>query len=150
MFSRVGNSKKRVFWELGFWFIFLIYILYFLQSFLCNFIFQSPWFFSHLSYYIYLIIRIFLLMRKSVCDLLDHQVAIFALAYCYPSCGEVVVGSWLSAYPSCGEVIFVLALVPYLLCRGSCCWREKVCSPCIVLPKSSVEVPCVGSPLWTH
>ena len=53
-------------------------------------------------------------------------------------------------YPSCVEVIFVLTLVPYLLCRGGCCWREKLCSPCVLLPKSSVEVPCVGSPLWTH
>ena len=37
--------------------------------------------------------------------------------------------------------------VPYLLCRGGY-WREELCTPNIVLANSSVEVPCVGGPVW--
>ena len=44
----------------------------------------------------------------------------------------------------------VIVIVPHLLCRGSVCWKEELCTPSCILPKSSVKVPCVGSPVWTY
>ena len=51
---------------------------------------------------------------------------------------------WLSAHPSkcIGDLCCALPLV-----RGCLCWREELCTPSLYLPKSSVEVPFVGSPV---
>jgi len=47
------------------------------------------------------------------------------------------------------EVDFVLALCLASKRRGYICWREELCTPNLYLPKSSVEAPCVRSPVWT-
>ena len=65
-----------------------------------------------------------------------------------PLSEEVIVVVWLCAYPSIVRLI-LCGLVPCLLCRGCICLREELCTPELYLPKSSVEVPCVGSPVWT-
>ena len=63
----------------------------------------------------------------------------------YPSIDGLIL-FWLSVHPSTcrGDSCCVLPLVKrfYLLERG-------VMYSKVVLPKSSVEVPCVGSPVWT-
>ena len=52
-------------------------------------------------------------------------------------------------YPSCVEVIVVLAL-----CLASCVevllLERGVVYSYFVFAKSSVEVPCVGSPVWKY
>ena len=86
---------------------------------------------------------------------------------------EVIVLVWLSAYPSFVRWIVVwLSAIPLSveaiefvgipLVRGCICLalclasserlyllREELCTLKLYLPKSSVEVPCVGSPVWT-
>ena len=38
----------------------------------------------------------------------------------------------------------------YLVSSERLYWlREELCAPDCICPKSSVEVPCVGSPVWT-
>ena len=70
-------------------------------------------------------------------------VILFALRY--PSFVEVIVEEFgFVGIPLSVEVIVV---VPCLLCRDYVCWREELCTPSSVLPKSSVEVPCVESPV---
>ena len=69
---------------------------------------------------------------------------------------------WLSVLSLKCEVIIVLALYLSLICEVDivldlCLFsserlyllREELCTPKLYLPKSSVEVPCVGSPVWT-
>ena len=61
----------------------------------------------------------------------------------------IVVVFGFEPYPSI-ERLILCGLVPCLLCRGCSCLREELCTLKVVLPKSSVEVPCVGSPVLTH
>ena len=49
---------------------------------------------------------------------------------------------WLSAYPSC--VRWWLSWLCIASVRGCIGWREELCIPGCIYPKSSVEVPCVG------
>ena len=68
---------------------------------------------------------------------------------------------WLCAYPSkCrGDCclakcliplsVEVIVVVPYLLCRG-CFVGERSCVLLVVFVKSSMEVPCVGGPMWRY
>ena len=94
----------------------------------------------------------------------------------YPSCVEVivilalylassveVVMLWVYGCPSCVEVIVVefgfvplsllykgdccFGFMPYLLSRGDCVERGVVYSN-FVIANSSMEVPCVGGPVW--
>ena len=48
------------------------------------------------------------------------------------------------------EVKIVMALCLTSRCRGCVCKERSCVLPVIVLPKSSVKVPCVGSPVWTR
>ena len=64
-------------------------------------------------------------------------------------------------YPSSERLIVVLAKCLSLNCEVDLVWLcalplvrgcivgERSCVLLVVLPKSSVEVPCVGSPVWT-
>ena len=75
-------------------------------------------------------------------------------------CDVIVVGVGLESNPSSERLIIVwLSAHPYKY-RGDLCYalplvcrlywlREELCTLKFYLPKSSVEVPCVGSPVWT-
>ena len=76
----------------------------------------------------------------------------------YPSSVRLIF-VWLSVIPLSVEVIEFVGtpLVRGGYCVGLCLasserlyWlREELCTLKLYLPKSSVEVPCVGSPVWT-
>ena len=64
-------------------------------------------------------------------------------------------------YPSSKKLIIVLAKCLSLNCEVDLIWlcalplsvevvllREELCTPKLYLPKFSVEVPSVGSPVW--
>ena len=59
---------------------------------------------------------------------------------------EVVL--WVCDYPSLCRGDCYFGFVPYLLCRGGCS-REELCTSNFVIANSSVEVSCVGGPVWT-
>ena len=79
----------------------------------------------------------------------------------YPSSVRWLCLSGFEPYPSFVRLIICLAKCHPSKCRGD--WvglclasnemlywlREELCTPGLYLPKSSVEVPCVGSPVWT-
>ena len=81
---------------------------------------------------------------------------------CNPCCVEVIVEEFeFVDIPLSVEVIVVLALCLIPLMRGgSCCalplvqrlclLESGVVYSCFVFTKFSVEVPCVGSPMWTY
>ena len=77
-----------------------------------------------------------------------EEVVIWACGY--PSCEEVIVVIvWISALSLLYEVIVVLAL-----CLASCVkvvvLERGVVYFKFVFTKFSVEVPCVGGPMWTY
>ena len=64
-------------------------------------------------------------------------------------------------YPSSERLIVILAKCLFLNCEVDLIWlcalplsvevvllREELYTPKLYLPKFSVEVPCVGSPVW--
>ena len=66
-----------------------------------------------------------------------------------PLCVKVIVVKFgLVPYPSLCRGDCYFDFVPYLLCRGCYCWRVELCTPKFVLANLSVEVSCVGGPVW--
>ena len=61
-------------------------------------------------------------------------------------CEVIVV--WLCALPFCVEVIVVLALCPSS-CGEVVVLERRVVYSKFVITNSSVEIHCVGSPVWT-
>ena len=68
---------------------------------------------------------------------------------CIPLSIEVIVVVWLSTLSLKYEVDSCLALCLASKCKGCILLREELCILKLYLPKSSVEVPYVGSPVWT-
>ena len=67
----------------------------------------------------------------------------------YPS-SERLIGCLALCLSLICEVNFVVALCLASKCRGCVIFeRGVVYSRLLYCPKSSVEVPCVGSPVWT-
>ena len=76
-----------------------------------------------------------------VLESLKCEVIVVVWLCAYPSCERLII-VWLSAYPSkCrGNLFCALPLV-----RGCISWERSCVLPNCICPKSSVEVPCVGS-----